>query len=573
MQLIKKIFGAMLIFVGILLMVALFGFAIMMIFHVSIFGYTYASSNDMGNTYRFAGTIVNSIEIDTNNADIVLMSASDSDQVSVKLMQDFQGIVKSDVKKYSYNVPLNDEGTEFSQKPFVSDGVLKIATKDPQGLMFRNKTIVSIAIPQKIGLIDYVLNNLKISTASDSVDIGEGHSLTVKDLTLINKNKSLLSQLAISKDLHIQGKLNIETGYGRITIYSSINDDVNIKTEGGSIIFKSDIEGNVNIEGDNPYVEFGSVAEKPVNTIENSKVEEYTRQLKIETDTNKIKDLQNKIAKEQKNVEKAFNDIKQVNIKGNLNIIDCNDGNVKVGGTVYGYVYIQSPNVQFWANNVEDGITCDSGANNIRIFGSLCKTKPNKACEIVNGDGHLFINHCYADVSIEAKKNGVNIKNAYSNVYVKNENYGTSVNFAEGVVHKKLEIHQQKGGITATNLSGPTILEAETNKVTAEFLEIYGNTNSIRAKSGVTLKIKDSGNIYSFITKGKAKSVKLNVNLGSVVYDNWSGDWVDEVTEQGIKYSVRHDNINAASGTDLENILNIFVTDSGTIKATSFNLA
>ncbi len=45
MQLIKKVFNSILILVGILLMVALFAFAIMMVFHVSIFGYTYASQN------------------------------------------------------------------------------------------------------------------------------------------------------------------------------------------------------------------------------------------------------------------------------------------------------------------------------------------------------------------------------------------------------------------------------------------------------------------------------------------------------------------------------------------------
>ena len=52
MQLIKKIFNSMLILIGILLMLALFAFAIMMVFHVSLFGYTYASKNVKDNIYK-----------------------------------------------------------------------------------------------------------------------------------------------------------------------------------------------------------------------------------------------------------------------------------------------------------------------------------------------------------------------------------------------------------------------------------------------------------------------------------------------------------------------------------------
>ena len=224
MQLIKKVFNSILILVGILLMVALFAFAIMMVFHVNLFGYTYASQNMTGDIYYYDQSEVNSLEIDTDATDIVLMPASDASitKVSVVMIQDFQGIVKSDVKKYSYNVATNTEGTEFSDQPVLKDGVLKIATKEPKGLLFRNKTVIKIALPQKIGSADYILNSLKISTASDAVDIGNDHAFTVNDMTLINKNKSLLSKIAVSDYLTIQGKLNLETSYGRITINSTI---------------------------------------------------------------------------------------------------------------------------------------------------------------------------------------------------------------------------------------------------------------------------------------------------------------------------------------------------------------
>ena len=46
MQLIKKIFNTLLVAIGIALMVVLFGFAIMMIFHTSIFGYTFVKQSD-----------------------------------------------------------------------------------------------------------------------------------------------------------------------------------------------------------------------------------------------------------------------------------------------------------------------------------------------------------------------------------------------------------------------------------------------------------------------------------------------------------------------------------------------
>ena len=567
MQLIKKVFNSILILVGILLMVALFAFAIMMIFHVNLFGYTYASQNMTGDIYYYDQSEVNSLEIDTDAADIVLMPASDASitKVSVVMIQDFQGIVKSDVKKYSYNVATNTEGSEFSSQPVLKDGVLKIATKEPKGLMFRNKTIISIELPQSL-----ILDNLKIATASDAVDIGYDHELTVNNMTLINKNKSLLSKIAVSQYLTIQGKLNLETSYGRITINSTIKNDVYIKTEGGSIIFNKDVEGDVLIEGKNPYVEFGSVPEKPVNTLENSKVEEYTRQKKMETNPSKIEDLQNKINSETIAVTKALNDIRQVNIKGNLNIIDCEDGNVKVGGTVHGFVYIQSQNLQLWANNVEDGITCDSGANNIRIFGSLCENNLGKTCTIKNGDGHLYINHCYANVNVYAEKNGVFIKNAHSNVYVENKDYGTTVNFAEGVLGKTLEVYQDRGKITATNLSGRTILKALTNSVTAEFLSIQGDDNVIEAKTGATIKVKD-GNIFTFIAKGNAKSVKPNVNFGSVKYDSWNGNVNGSRIEVIDKITYRHDNINTAqTDTDLSNNLTVYVTDGGTLKTSIF---
>lgn len=578
MQLIKKVFNSILILVGILLMVALFAFAIMMIFHVNLFGYTYASQNMTGDIYYYDQSKVNSLEIDTDAADIVLTPASDASitKVSVVMIQDFQGIVKSDVKKYSYNVATNTEGTKFSNQPVLKDGVLKIATKEPKGLLFRNKTVIKIALPQKKGSADYILNSLKISTASDAVDIGNDHAFTVNDMTLVNKNKSLLSKIAVSDYLTIQGKLNLETSYGRITINSTIKNNVHIKTEGGSIIFNKDVEGDVYIEGKNPYIEFGSVPEKPVNTLENSKVEEYTRQKKMEKNAKIIEDLDRKIESENRNINKALQDIKQVNIKGNLNIIDCEDGDVKVGGTVYGFVYIQSQNVQFWANNVEDGITCDSGANNIRVFGSLCKTKPGKTCTIKNGDGHLYINHCYANVDIYATKNGVFIKNAHSNVSVDNKNYGTTVNFAEGVFGKTLEVHQEKGKITATNLSGRTILQADTNSVTAEFLDIK-NENVITAKSGATIKVCD-GKIYTFVAIGKAKAVKLDVSLGSVKYDSWNSNTDNSLVYVKDNITYRHDNINTSTvptevNKKLSDSLTVSITDSGKIKTSIFQMA
>ena len=560
MQLVKKVFSSMLILIGILLMSALFCFAIMMVFHVSIFGYTYASKDDIGIDYRYdqtnADKKINTIQLDTERASIVIMEASEEAQkdVSVLIKQDFQGIVKSDVKEFSYNVPLNEEETEFSKKPVLQDGVLKIVTKEPSGLMFRNKTYISIVIPKNM-----VLDGFNVVTGADYVDVGNSHNIQIKDLSLVCTNKSIFSKISLSDYLTITGKLHLETNYGRITINSIIKNDVNIKSKRGSIIFNNDVQGDVVIEGENPYVEFGKITEKAVNTIENSKAEEYTRQKNMEKSQSKINDLQNKIDSENKKAENALKDIKKVNITGSLTIINCSNGNVKVGGTVYGFVYLNAPNIQFWANNVENGFTCESGSNNIRIFGSLCKTHAANTCTIKNGEGHLFINNCYPNVDIYASKNGVNIKNAFNNVKIENKDYGTIVNFAEGVLGKTLDVKQEKGSITATNLTGPTKLTADSNSIYAEFIKVQGE-NEIKAKFNIKTIVKD-GQEYTFTVKSNTKKSKLDVRLGSVKYSGW----IAESSTAEIK-----NNINNSSTGDLANSLLLWTTDGGKIQATTY---
>ena len=115
MQLIKKIFNTLLVAIGIALMVVLFGFAIMMIFHTSIFGYTFVKQSDSKALLVSNIDISNlkKIDVSTSNIDVIVQYASDSagsvTTGAVTTVVDMQGIMKSNKAKYSYVNPA-DEG-------------------------------------------------------------------------------------------------------------------------------------------------------------------------------------------------------------------------------------------------------------------------------------------------------------------------------------------------------------------------------------------------------------------------------------------------------------------------------
>ncbi len=516
MQLIKKIFNAVLILLGIGVMVVLFCFGLMFLFKVSIFGYTYASQNEArSNSYFIPVDTLKTIDIETNNVSVNLHYVNDTNQTeaTVVFVQDFQGVVKDDVKEISYVVePVID-----------SNGTLKIALNEPSGLYFKNSSRLSIAVPQSFNL-----ENLNIKTGATGVSFGTSDSgFAVDNLSIISTKKVLKSGVTLSNKLTVNKDIYLETFAGKIVVDSNIGRNVTIKTNVGSIIFNKDISGDLSISGKNPDIQIGELSGNIMDAIEKDKYDPST--------------------------------IKQVNVNGSISITDCEMGSVRVTGTVNEFVYINAPNLQFWANKVAKGITCASGSNNIRIYGSLCQNDIGRECVIKNGDGHLYINNSYASLKIYASKNGVNIKNAHGDIWIESEDGGTYVSFANGVSEKALIVNAKRGSITAKNITGSVDLNAQNSDVTAEFLNIVGE-NSIQAKYKATISVAD-GIVYALTTK--AKSASVEVNLGSVTYNNWDG------AENVDGWKVKTNNINTTSTDELTNSLLVWVKENGKINVSA----
>ena len=516
MQLIKKIFNTLLVAIGIALMVVLFGFAIMMIFHTSIFGYTFVKQSDSKALLVSNIDISNlkKIDVSTSNIDVIVQYASDSagsvTTGAVTTVVDMQGIMKSNKAKYSYVNPA-DEG-DVNYKPVVdSDGVLKIVTSEPEGLYFVNKSYVRIVLPRGTNLQDLV-----VSTGSNAVDIGneqqEPKTFAVDNLT-VTANKGLFKGgLTLSSKLIVKKKLNLITNFGKIEVNCQVLGDVNIKSSAGSIFFNSDIPGNVEISGQNPYVCFGSYNNESIS--------------------------------------------ERVDIKGNLYIHDCTDGgNVKVAGNIDKVVTIQkSPYAEFWANDINGGFSCADGVNGIKVFGSIHGIDSTIDCE----DGYLYLNDVYTKLKVVSQKNGVKVANAHNDVIITNNNSDTFVNFANDAVGKTLVVENAHGNITATNIMGNALLTATLGKVSASFKKVVGE-NKIVAKYGAEVIVQD-GITFELTTKG-TQACKPDVQLGSVNYN----DWLQATDVEG--YKIRTDIVNMDESSEVADKLLVQVTDNGVISA------
>lgn len=518
MQLIKKIFGGIFVLAIIVVMAAFLCFGAMMLFHISIFGYTYASELGIkGNVYNVASADVQKIEIETSMANIKIINTNDAGvtDIAFSVYQDFQGIVKNDVMEVGFEV-----------EPTAVDGTLKLKLKEPNGLFLKNSSYLSISVPQ-----DFVLDNLTINTNAKNVDFGsDDHNFKVKNLTLISQRKTLTPVFNLSDKLIVENDLYVETFGGRVNVESYIGRNVEVKTTTGAVNFNKDINGDLIVHGFNPSVEVGVVQQKIVDGVENGTI------------TN-------------------LDSLKKVNVNGNVIIENekSDQGSVKISGTVSGYVYINAPNIQFWANNVEDGLNCESGSNNIRIFGSLCKSNVGKTCVIKNGDGHLFINDCYAKPTIKASKNGVYVKNAYEDIVVDNENNDTKINFAETVANKTLTITQEKGNVYASNISGTVNIKATNGNINADFRLVVGH-NVIEANRDAIVTVND-GNTFALTTK--VNSANVDVKLGSVTYDNMNS------AETINGYKQRTDNINTTQEENLPDTLLVWSKDYGKVAVTA----
>ena len=244
MKLVKNMLKTLLITIGIAIMVVLVGFAIMMFFHVSLFGYTFVNHEDVTEKV-FAESEVNTlnkIEIDTDKANIIVAyTETNSMGMIVKKFQDFQGVFKDNLKEIKYVSPSFDEEAEQSipTEDFditISGGTLKIKTIEPKGLYFKNDSKITVYLPK-----NKVLDDLVIESASKVINIGNDKAFTVKNLEITANKPFFPTTVQISDKLVVTGDLYVKTNYGRIAINSTLQGNVTIDSLGGSITFNTNI--------------------------------------------------------------------------------------------------------------------------------------------------------------------------------------------------------------------------------------------------------------------------------------------------------------------------------------------
>lgn len=544
MKLIKNIFKTLLILIALLVIITLACFGMMMIFHVDIFGYTYVKqANSIALTQEIDvldssdNLLLENLNVETSNLDIIIRySSAEQDSTSdifesenpyvskakVIVWQEFSGIFKKEVKEVSYVDPAS-ETQDANFRPTLTDGSLTIKTKEPTGFFFTNNSHVEVILPRHYTL-GKTLNSLTIETATKNVEICKDEQLAVKTLNVTSNKNSFDTAITIGSSVKVQENLNLNTNFGKIVIGSQLgsNANVNINSKAGSILINANIGGDVNISGEMPYVSVGT--------------------LPAELKTNENYDIST---------------IEKFNIGGSLMIDECTGGgNVKVSGAVQGQVYINASRLEFWANDIVGGLTCVSGANNIRIFGTLS----GNSTSIKSGDGYLYINNCKADAKLFSSKGGIKIANAFGNIEIENKNSDTTVNFADSASGKTLSVTNDNGNIKVTNIKGIVNLVASRGSIEAYFADVVGD-NVINAYYNAKVYVKD-GKTFSLTTR--AISAKPNVMLGSVSYTDWSGENVQN--DNG--WNVRTDIVNSPSADYVATkFLKVIVQNNGVLEA------
>ena len=487
-MLIKKLFKAIFVLAGLALGVCAIGLAVMMVGHIKIFGIQFVSDKSGGVDLKREYTQdevnrLNTVDVSTSKIKVVFQYATESSVKTMTLITipNMQGFVKDDengnaVTKVSYKFnPVID-----------SSGVLKVETIEPNGWMFNNSSYMKIVVPQGKVI------NVVVDTASSGVNIGNKDNFTVNNLS-ITASKRLLNasnaSVTIGEKVTINGKLKLNTNYGRIIIKSAINGDVEINSKAGSIQIASSIGGSAVISGENPLVSFGSIP--------------------------------GGWAKKKTITQDDLNKLNKVNINGDLTIRNVTyGGNVKVSGRVGGLTYITAENIEFWANELRGGLNCDSGVNNIKVFGSF-GTSASSSFTIDSGNGGLFINKLNSQLTVLANKGDVYIANANANVYIQAEHSYIYVGLVSGST-AKVTAKTTYGNIEVNNISNKVDLKTENGSIKAKFLKVIGE-NKIVSKRSIDVKVKDDPNNPSFTLTTKAKAGSVNVKMTPVVYTNWNG--------------------------------------------------
>ena len=516
MVLAKNIFKTILILLGIALMAVIFCFALMLLFHISIFNYTYMKLSDSEtlSVVDIDVTNLKSVDISTSNIDVIIAHSNDDgfDTATILTVVDMSGIFKDNVKKVTY-----------VQNPSIDEnGVLKIETKEPAGLFFNNKSYVKLLVPKTKNFENIVINsNAKV------ISVGDGDNTVVDNMEITAGKKMFNAAISIGKDLTINNKLKLKTNYGRIIIESKINGNVEVESLAGAIQFNTSIGGGLVVTGENPFVQVGTFPGNWRNKTE-------------------IKD-------------KDLVGLTRYDVAGDVTINNVtNGGNVKVSGKIGGYVYMNGDAIEFWANKIVGGLVSDSGSNQIRIYGSLGTTSSTNTCVIDSGYGCLYINKCYTKLNASCDKGGITVMKAYNDIIVdRNRNSDTYICFANDVTGKSLTVINEKGNITAKNISGVAMLDAKSGKVTAEFADVVGDSKVI-SNYDANIKVKD-GKTFSLTAKAK-KNTSVNVQLGSVTYKNWDG-----ATDEGY-YKVRTDIINPNGDDVPANSLTVNVVEKAKLE-------
>lgn len=515
MKSVKKLFSAILVMFGAAFLVCAFGVALMMIFHISLFGYTFVSGDGSKITQEYSEAqteALKSVEIESSGVGVKIVNSTDDgfQKCIVSMSQGAQGVAKDTVKKNTFKDvehPVIDE-----------NGVMKIETVEPTGFIWKNDSIITITLPKT-----KTLENLRIKTASTNIIFGDSESnCSINNLSFTSTNHSLVSNMALTNIESLEN-LDLNVQSGRMVIDANIANAVNIETERAVIIFNKDIGGTVNISGNNPDIQFGYIPDSYISDIESGK---------------------------------SSTGLTEVNIGGDLNLIELEKGSVRIAGTVSGCAYLNKSFVTFVANNINKGISCDEGLNDIKIIGALRVENADGTCQIKT-TGALFINASHAKLVVDTSNN-LTIKNAYESVDVISSGGNTNIAFNKMATSKTISVLQKNGNIEVSNIMDTASLTAENGKIIADFKNVSGN-NNLRAKSGVEVTIKD-GEQFTLILQGKA-TTKLDVKLGAVVYDNW-----ETSTAVGdLKYI--QDNVNAGSDELLEDRLSILLENGGNITA------
>ncbi len=520
-MLLKKLFQTILILVGIVIMLAMLAFAIMMIGGVSLFGYSYISLNYKTNPQTvdntFDVTNISKIDVDTSNMNIRIIKPDLNPSGNTgyfAFIVDMQGIVKSDVKNVSF---------KDSVKPEIVGDTLVIKTVAPDGLFFKNNTVLEINLPQ-----DKVVDEIKINTNSKELSFGDSE-FEVKKLD-VTVGKSLIAHpVTLSSKLKITEELKINANYGRVNVDSTLEGDVIVDSSAGSIIINKDISGDLIVKGDNPLVSVGTIPGNWRNR----------------------RDL----------TASDLNSLKPVNVGGDLFIDNLESGgNIKISGSVKNVTISQSSIIEFWANKISGVVSCNDGSNNIRVFGSLGAENTAGISTINTGNGSLFVNNPRCKLDIYAQKGDVFVESAYNDVKINSTNGSSVVHFNPDAPETCiLNVTNENWNIEATNIKGKSYINAKNGSVIAKFLKVAAQTSEIYASKNIDVEVKD-GSTFKLITSSQLNSGSVSVNMPPKIFTNWDG----ALTEGGWRNKTTLINTNNDS---IENVLLLRITGNDKITA------